>query len=82
VLLDTRTLRNYFGKTVWTLHVRLLLPPHALVHNYCTLHTDIIESVVLFVWGHALAQLVEALRYQLEGRGFDSLSGHRDFLLT
>ena len=23
-------------------------------------------------WGHAVAQLVEALRYKSEGRGFDS----------
>jgi len=23
-------------------------------------------------WGHTVAQLVEALRYKLEGRGFDS----------
>jgi hypothetical protein len=27
---------------------------------------------LLFVWGHAVAQLVEALRYKPEGRGFDS----------
>jgi hypothetical protein len=25
-------------------------------------------------WGHAVAQLVEALRYKPEGRGFDSLT--------
>ena len=25
-----------------------------------------------FCWGHAVAQLVEALRYVLVGRGFDS----------
>ena len=24
------------------------------------------------IWGHSVAQLVEALRYKLEGRGFDS----------
>ena len=27
-------------------------------------------------WGHAVAQLVEALRYKLEGRGFDSRGCH------
>ena len=28
-----------------------------------------------------MAQLVEALRYKQEGRGFDSRSGHLDFPL-
>jgi hypothetical protein len=32
--------------------------------------------------GHAVAQLVEALRYKLEGRGFDSRLFHWIFLLT
>ena len=32
--------------------------------------------------GHAVAQLVEALRYKLEGRGFDSRSCHWNFSLT
>jgi hypothetical protein len=29
--------------------------------------------------GHAVAQLVEALRYKPEGRGFDSLWSHWNF---
>jgi hypothetical protein len=29
-----------------------------------------------------VAQLIEALRYKLEGRGFDSRWGHWDFLST
>jgi hypothetical protein len=32
--------------------------------------------------GHAVAQLVEALRYKPEGRGFDSRGGHSNFSLT
>ena len=32
--------------------------------------------------GQAVAQLVEALRYKPEGRGFDSLWCHWNFLLT
>jgi len=32
--------------------------------------------------GHAVAQLVEALRYKLEGRGFDSQWDHWDFSST
>jgi hypothetical protein len=33
-------------------------------------------------WGHAMAQLVEALPYNLEGRGFVSRWGHWNFSLT
>jgi hypothetical protein len=32
--------------------------------------------------GYTVAQLVEALCYKLEGCGFNSQWGHRDFLLT
>ena len=34
------------------------------------------------VMGHAVAQLVEALRYKPEGRGFDSRLCHWNFLLS
>ena len=34
------------------------------------------------VWEQAVAQLVEALLYKLEGRGFDSLWCHWNFSLT
>ena len=33
-------------------------------------------------WGHAVAQLVEALRYKSEGRGFDFRWCHWKFSLT
>ena len=33
-------------------------------------------------WGHAVAQLIEALRYKLEGRGFDSRRSHWKFSVT
>ena len=39
-------------------------------------------SLVLLVPGHALAQLVEALRYKPEGRGFDPRWCHCNFSLT
>ena len=29
-------------------------------------------NIRIYVWGHAVAQLVEALRYKPESRGFDS----------
>ena len=34
------------------------------------------------LWGNAVAQLVEALRYKLEGRGFDSRWCHWNFSLA
>jgi hypothetical protein len=40
------------------------------------------ELVTCSEWGHAVVQLVEALRYKSEGRGFDSQWGHWDFSLT
>ena len=36
----------------------------------------------LYLWGNAVAQLVEALRYKPEGRGFDSRWCHWNFSLT
>jgi hypothetical protein len=40
-----------------------------------------LESVRVLL-GHAIAQLVEALRYKSEGRGFDSQWCHWNFSLT
>jgi len=37
---------------------------------------------IFFLGGHTVAQLVEALRYKSEGRGFDSRWCHWNFLLT
>ena len=41
----------------------------------------IFENSVAQSW-HAVAQLVEALRYKAEGRGFDSRWCHWNFSLT
>jgi len=35
-------------------------------------HVSIYKAYILTLRGHAVAQLVEALRYKPEGRGFDS----------
>ena len=43
--------------------------------------TDVLRIVKDLV-GHAVAQLVEALRYKSEGRGFDSRWCHWNFSLT
>jgi hypothetical protein len=45
------------------------------------LHREKIHVVYTLNWGHAVAQLVEALRYKLEGRGFDSRWCHWNFSL-
>jgi hypothetical protein len=37
---------------------------------------------VQYRWGQGVAQLVEALRYKSEGRGFDSRWCHWNFSLT
>jgi len=38
--------------------------------------------VYVIMYGYAMAQLVEVLRYKLEGCEFDSRWGHWDFSLT
>ena len=38
--------------------------------------------LLLLLLGYAVAQLVEALRFKSEGRGFDSRWCHWNFLLT
>jgi hypothetical protein len=47
------------------------------------LHDDVHKIPLLrHLTGHAVAQLVEALRYKSEGRGFDSKLCHYNFSLT
>ena len=41
-----------------------------------------IYTYIYIYTGHALAQLVKALRYKPEGRGFDSRCCHWNFSLT
>ena len=56
---------------------------------YCNYAVLLIVTTEIYVllWlhnlgGHAVAQLVEALRYKSEGRGFDSRWCHWNFSLT
>ena len=65
-LCNYRLLNNYF--VAWSLSI-VTKEPH---FNTCTVH----------LWGQAVAQLVEALRYKPEGRGFDSRWCHWNFSLT
>ena len=46
------------------------------------LSVHIISQTYSTLWGYAVAQLVETLRYKLEGRGFDSRWCHWKFSLT
>jgi hypothetical protein len=48
-----------------------------LPENRGSIHTHQVKEVF-----HAVAQLVEALRYKSEGRGFDSRWCHWNFSLT
>jgi hypothetical protein len=58
---------------IQTLSVKKSLQFFLLRHNV----------IYLFVYlGHAIEQLVEALRYKSEGRGFDSRWCHWNFSLT
>ena len=51
--------------------------------TYCTLtNLKFLKPVTNNIWGHAVAQMVEALRYKPEGSGFDSRWCHRQFSLT
>ena len=49
------------------------------------LQTDVLGCLFIYVqikhWGHAVTQLVEALRYKSESRGFDSRWRHWNFTL-
>ena len=47
-----------------------------------SLHVVIVINDTILTTKHAVAQLVEALRYKPEGRGFDSRWCHWNFSLT
>jgi len=58
--------------------VRYIVCPDCCVEEWNTQFV----SGTLYAWGHAVAQLAEALRYKSEGRGFDSRWCHWNFSLT
>ena len=45
---------------------------HLNNENALSIFCDVFRYIMISVRGHAVAQLVEALRYKPEGRGFDS----------
>jgi hypothetical protein len=44
-----------------------------------TIEVDVYNMIYNKMWGHAVAQLVEVLRYKPEDRGFDSRWCHLIF---
>ena len=78
--LNQRFFRKPF-ETCSLLMVKLRLSSECVSKMYSTLLTDITLSAYL-IWGHAVAQLVEAQRYKSKGRGFDSRWFHWNFSLT
>jgi len=61
------------------LHIYIYI--YIYIYDISRLRVQIVW-VLLGVWGYAVAQLVEALRYKADYRGLDSRGGHGDFLLT
>jgi hypothetical protein len=55
--------------------------PHLKIIKKCT-NPSYIQLGTVVGWGHAVAQLVEALRYKPDGRVFDSRWRHWNFSLT
>ena len=66
--------RRFIDACLWT------NPSYRAIHSLRS--SSIIYPSTPFSGGHAVAQLVEALRYKPEGRGFDSRRCHWIFLLT
>ena len=63
------------------LHTWIFLPSN-IISGESKVAVEINMKATLFVRGHAVAQLVEALRYKSQGRGFDSLWCHWNFSST
>jgi hypothetical protein len=57
-----------------------LWPPNDTQNYYSLNRLNFTELII--IKGNAVAQLVEAVRYKPEGRGFDSLWRHLNFSLT
>ena len=67
-------------------HLGLMLFPRYIevITTECTVHfmNCSFSHSFIYTGGHAVAQLVEALRYKPEGCGFDSRWCHWNFSLT
>jgi hypothetical protein len=65
-------------------NTRLLIPLKfdPLHRSGSSIHHQASTAIIALYSGHAVAQLVEELRYEPEGRGFDSRWCHCNFSLT
>jgi hypothetical protein len=74
-------LKYYLSLFPFSMKTWFLFSCHeSLFYNYCLFSNyNLFYNCNLFC---AVAQLVEVLRYKLEGRGFDSWWCHWNFLLT
>jgi hypothetical protein len=69
----------FFGAIIWPTCLSARVLSQLLWLKILTL---VIGIRPVLLRRHAVAQLVEALRYKLEGRGFDSRRCHWNFSLT
>jgi hypothetical protein len=80
----------HIGRMFFVFDIWLVFILNSVLEMELSLKSD--QGNGYFIWrlmfmytyerGHVLAQLVEALRYKSEGRGFDSLWCHLNFSLT
>ena len=66
--------------------VSFAVPYSCLLFSICVAYAEagllVLMYLICSLWGNTVAQLVEALRYKSEGRGFDSRWCHWNFSLT
>ena len=72
---------KYITKKVWTEIALVRICSSAVSINF-NFETAVINVHIISHGRTAVAQLVEALRYKSEGRGFDSRWCHWNFSLT
>jgi hypothetical protein len=86
----TNAKRSYVTQRYYHLRSRNTVFEDTITENQTLFHTVVTYvsnqvqklGMTTASGGHAVAQLVEALRYKSEGRGFDSRWRHWNFSLT
>ena len=72
---------------MYVIHVRKPITNSTYTNSFPTMsivshNVPTLFLVPILIWGRAVAQLVVALRYKSEGRGFDPRWCHLNFSLT
>ena len=65
-----------------TLYINIMTKIMSITLTQCLQPHTVIALIICYFLGHVVAQLVEALCYKLEGRGFDSRWCHWNYSLT